>query len=228
MSVVALDRFLDPITDGAWSRALASRASAAAGPQAVAYGPGRGAFIGGEWVVNKGPSFHCSSWTAFLAGVATSRDAAWDNKGTLAPLDVLLETEGAWRYNGFTGGGYGGLFDRLGGKRALWRGEAARAACLEGGDGLLLFAQSSRKSDGSWRWWHHTGAVIVRDGEAYRIAADGSKGARGWSKTPMDVERFAPDAQKNLYWLWRLKASALRVSGAPLRIERPPMLAPTR
>lgn len=207
--VRGLRPLLDAVTDGAYSRAVETRQSQAAGPDAVVYGPGRGLWHEGAWWLTKGPgrlglsarqrsgrerpSLHCSSWTALCAGYAVGRDAEWDHRGTLVGLDKLLESE-RWSQDvgtskPATGMGYGDRFERLeGGKptqqgRDLHSGTGFVERLLEAGEGgaLFLAAQSTKGARG-WKWWHHTLALITdpdAPGCVLRVAADGSRGANG-------------------------------------------------
>jgi hypothetical protein len=60
---------------------------------------------------------------------------------------------------------------------------------------FLVFGQSTKKPGGGWKWWHHTGLYVARRGSLYRIAADGHKGASGYSASPMKFIEITP---KNL------------------------------
>src|SRR5574341_969141 len=54
---------------------------------------------------------------------------------------------------------------------------------------FVVWGQSTKRADGTWKWWHHTGLFVVdhRDGDRlYRIAADGRKDkVKGYSGDPM-------------------------------------------
>jgi hypothetical protein len=58
----------------------------------------------------------------------------------------------------------------------------------------MVFGQSTKRSTG-WNWWHHTGVYAIRNGSLYRIAADGSKSANGYSGSAMKFIEITP---KNL------------------------------
>lgn len=246
---------LDAVTGGAYSLALASGKASPAGPEAVVYGPGRGLWHEGRWLLTRGPgkvgasasqasgrqvpSLHCSSWTALLAGFAVGRDAGWDHRGTLVPLNTLLEQERGER-NGAKWRGYGGCFVRVHGD-----GEAIRSGAMKGctvlkgqavvdtlvsqagkGGALYLAAQSTKGAT-SWVWWHHTLALIVHPSHPdriFRVAADGSQSSAGYSGTPMDVEVWGPggvtpNPTKTCYVAWRLRDDCLTPSGARVDLE---------
>jgi len=197
--------------------------------QPVRYGPGRGLWHDGKFLVTYGagriggtirewpnaigrsyPSFHCSSWTNFVLGWLLRRNQNYTHAGNVPSLFDLLEKSadlhqipggGAYR-------GYGDACSRIepdgsGAKRSGCpdpkvvdaRELYDRRASLPT---FVTCGQSTRRSDGSWKWWHHTVLFVVdhRDRDRlYRIAADGYKGAQGYSADPM---RWAEITDKNV------------------------------
>jgi hypothetical protein len=199
----------------AWRR-LRALVIGEGGGEPVRYGPGRGLWVPEQgWVVTRGPggldrdtwksrlgrtypSFHCSSWTNFLLGWLTCRDALYTHSGNIPPLEAICtlsgdlhSQDGAQAFRG-----YGPRCIRLPGagraSTVTWGDVVARSGELSA---FNVFAQSTRGANGRWRWWHHTG-LITRDpdtGALERIAADGSNSAAGYSGTPMDAERVDAD-----------------------------------
>jgi hypothetical protein len=194
----------------AWLR-LRSLVTGETTGEPVRYGPGRGLWVPGRgWVITCGPgglgrvgwpsklgrafpSFHCTSWTNFVLGWLTCRDALYTHSGNIPLLRVICTRDAA--------------LHQQAGARA-YRGYAPRCSLLPSDayesivswDDVIerqaelgsfnVFEQSTKRQDGVWRRWHHTG-VLVRNpttGEMERIAADGSSKG-GYSGEPMDAER---------------------------------------
>lgn len=178
----------------------------------VRYGPGRGLWSNGRFVVTHGPgaigakawksfasatypSFHCSSWTNFAIGWLLRRNELYTHAGNVPDLFDLLERApalhtqaGASPYRG-----YGDACVRLAGDGS----GAARLGIPNVVDARELLARrealpsfvvcgQSTRTAGRWKWWHHTVLFAVRDGRLFRIAADGYRDpARGYSAQPM-------------------------------------------
>ncbi|MBZ0235873.1 MAG: peptidoglycan-binding protein [Deltaproteobacteria bacterium] len=156
--------------------------------QPVKYGPGRGLFRDGRWIVTKGPgrldstawssapggtyaSFHCSSFTNFFLGWLLRYDEDYTHAGNIPSLFEICEQPnlertkpGVGRYRGY------GPFCR----QILTSGATrARNPHARGLDIQELFdrrrelptflvcGQSSRRADGTWRLWHHTVLFVI-------------------------------------------------------------------
>ena len=191
----------------------------------VRYGPGRGAFVDDEMVVTFGikpnmadnwkpggfPSFHCSSWTNFFCGWIYRVGARYTHTGNIPPLWDVLQTEGASAYQGIPYRGYGPGPQRFEPDRPyltsseIWSRRAELSS-------FVVWAQSTRKRDGSWRWWHHTGLFTVDHRSPglpmARLAADGYRSSAGvYSGTPMrllplDSSWATSDDYKHRYRLY--------------------------
>lgn len=157
----------------------------------VRYGPGRGLWNDGRFVITHGPgglgrkswasmlggtypSFHCSSWTNFILGVLARRNADYCHAGNIPGLFELCSAPntpvtqpgvGTWR-------GYGDIcrpFVSDGSSRhRTGVSDLRRAIDLkelwERREALPTFfvcAQSSRKGPGTWKWWHHTLLFVI-------------------------------------------------------------------
>jgi hypothetical protein len=179
----------------------------------VRYGPGRGLWHGGRFVITHGPgqlgakswknalgksypSFHCSSWTNFFLGWLLRRNEDYTHAGNIPDLFDLLTMDASLHANPGAGSwrGYGEACvkiapDGSGTKRSGVANVVDARELFARRDTLPTFVvcgQSTKLSHGGWRWWHHTVLFVVRDGRLYRIAADGSRSeASGYSATPM-------------------------------------------
>jgi hypothetical protein len=157
----------------------------------VRYGPGRGLWHEGRFVITHGaggvgrkswksalggtyPSFHCSSWTNFILGVLARRNADYCHAGNIPGLFELCSAPnvpvfqngvGTWR-------GYGDIcrqFTSDGSSRHR-NGVSDRRRAFdlkelwERREELPTFfvcGQSSRTGPGKWKWWHHTILFVV-------------------------------------------------------------------
>jgi hypothetical protein len=184
------------------------------------YGPGRGLWHDGQFVVTYGAgklggdikswpnmlgrlysSFHCTSWTNFVLGWLLRRNEDYTHGGNIPSLFDLLEDgpelhkiPGGGEYRGYGNACSPIAADGTGAKRSGCsdpkvvdaRELLARRASLPT---FVVCAQSTKRKDGTWNWWHHTVLFVVdhRDRDRlYRIAADGYKDkARGYSGEPM-------------------------------------------
>ena len=188
--------------------------------QPVRYGPGRGLWHNGKFLVTYGagriggdvktwpnvlgrtyPAFHCTSWTNFFLGWLLRRNEDYTHGGNIPSLFDLLE-DGPELHKIPGGGVYRGYGDACAPIAADGSG-AARTRCPDTkvADARELLArraslptfvvcgQSTKRNDGTWKWWHHTVLFVVdhRDRDRlYRIAADGYKDkAKGYSADPM-------------------------------------------
>jgi hypothetical protein len=177
------------------------------------YGPGRGLWVDGKFVVTYGagklggtvqqwpnvlnrtyPSFHCSSWTNFFMSWLCRRNQDFTHAGNIPSLFDLLEgtpdvhqNPGAGPWRGFGDVCFRIPIDGSGAKRLGISGVVDMRELLDRKDSLPTFivcGQSTKLSTG-WKWWHHTVLFAIRDGKLFRIAADGTKGPSGYSATPM-------------------------------------------
>lgn len=155
----------------------------------VKYGPGRGMFVNGEWVVNKGfgklnqtawasesggtyASFHCTSFTNFFLGWLLRYDDDFTHAGNMPSLfdlceqpNIAVTKAGLGTYRG-----YGQFCQQI-----LTNGDTRkRNPAAQGLDirelhdrrdklpTFLVCGQSSLRGDGKWRLWHHT-VLFVTD-----------------------------------------------------------------
>jgi hypothetical protein len=187
------------------------------------------------------PSFHCSSFTGFVAGMLDGRGVHFDHRATLVPLEALLENHVAsWKKTGVRG--YAGQWrqlysdgstnDRRSGKDVSLRYMDAQELADRSDElpSVCLAAQSSLGSKG-WKWEHHT-LVVYRDGTALRrIAADGSAwgpmGNRRYNAEKMNIETFDAATVKDilntrLFALWAFDPpEGPRLPPDPLAFEVP-------
>lgn len=186
----------------------------------VKYGPGRGLWVNGKFVITYGagklggtvkqwpnvlgktyPSFHCTSWCNFFMSWLCRRNEDYTHAGNIPNIwDLLLDSPdvhqnpGAGPYRGFGDVCYpivpdGSAVKRHGVSKVMDVHELyARRADLPT---FLMFGQSTKKSTG-WKWWHHTGLYVTHNGKLYRMAADGSKGSKGYSAKPMVWTEITP------------------------------------
>lgn len=168
----------------------------APGAWVIICGPGALGRSAAQRTGTQRPTLHCSSWTNLLLGVLLADPPEhWHHGGNMPPLEDLCKTAGRFRY--FVPGGstltllgYGDhclpVRPRAGRTLTpleLWERRAELGA-------VTVTAQSSLLG-GRWRWEHHTVAwfrVPQHPDVLYRVAADGSRGAIGYSGTPMDIE----------------------------------------
>ena len=170
------------------------------------YGPGRGAYREGEGLlitrdVGPGmgfptPSFHCSSWTNFLAFAFSGRPPAeYTPRGNMANMIRLCQTPGVMRWNTpwdpdlyLNLQAYGDLCKDHGALRP----DAFKALLSPGEAQRLYLVGESTYRGGRWRHWHHTSAwAVLPTGEVFRAAADGWKGPNGYSRTPFSLKPIA-------------------------------------
>lgn len=154
------------------------------------------------------PSFHCSSFTNWLAGIATGTNSRWTHTGNMPSLERLLDEHGRFSHTAQNTTvwcqGYGEYFSRLspdgttaeqhrlrgrGARRyldaeELWRRRRELGA-------LTLLGQSTLLRSGRWKYEHHTVALLRHPAwpdRLFRVAADGGRGGGGYSGTPMNIE----------------------------------------
>jgi hypothetical protein len=175
----------------------------------VRYGPGRGLFHNGGWIVTNGPgalgsnrwksqigstypSFHCSSWTNFFLGWLLRYNDRYTHCGNIPNLfelceqsDEVHQIQGGGSYRGY--GPHcreivsnGDSFERTKLRKVLDLRELhARREALPT---FIVCGQSTRLETG-WRMWHHTVLFAIDHASPghpmYRLAADGFVDAQG-------------------------------------------------
>lgn len=178
----------------------------------VRYGPGRGLWRDGKFIITHGPgnlglkswknihgksypSFHCSSWTNFFLGWLLRRNQYYTHAGNIPSLFDLLTQDNSVHQNPGAGPyrGYGDVCfsitpDGTGAKRHGVANVMDMRELYERRKELPSFivcGQSTKKGM-KWKWWHHTVLFATRGGNLYRIAADGYRHAEhGYSAYPM-------------------------------------------
>lgn len=154
----------------------------------VKYGPGRGLFKDGRWIVTKGPgrlgatqwlsrdhttypSFHCSSFTNFFLGWLLRYDDDFTHAGNIPSLFEICEQPNTAKTKDGVGTyrGYGPFCQQIlsDGSTRTRTPKAkgldiielhARRATLPT---FLVCGQSSKRDDGTWREWHHTLLFVI-------------------------------------------------------------------
>lgn len=181
----------------------------------VTYSPGRRTKAGdlGNWPNAAGetfPSLHCTSFTNLFLSWLLRRNELFTHAGNIPSLFELCKASpelhqkpNAGPFRGFAGSVTAIEPDGSGVKRVGVAGVVdmremlarARAGTLPT---FIVFGQSTKVGGGRINWWHHTGVLACRNGSLFRIAADGSKGAKGYSANPIkyieinddNVDRF--------------------------------------
>lgn len=182
----------DPVTWSAWLdfvRVL----------EQCRYGPGRGLFVGDEFVATYGPgalgskswksargvpfhSFHCTSLVNFALSWLRRRNQDYTHAGNIPSVFDLLsksdelhvEPQDGWvlRYRGF--GGFAEEISTNGSARP----RIGRAVYLDAREILerraelptfMVFAQSSKISATKVKWWHHVGMYVVDHHDGDRL-----------------------------------------------------------
>ncbi|MFV8755976.1 peptidoglycan-binding domain-containing protein [Nannocystaceae bacterium ST9] len=160
----------------------------------VVYGPGRGLWENGRFIITygpgglnrktwksqtgaNGPSFHCSSWTNFVMGVLSRRNEDYTHAGNIPALRTLCEAPnrefdqkgaGTWR-------GYADICIPVVSNGSTKKRSKVPGATIidlrelwERRSELPTFfvcGQSTRKADGKWKWWHHTVLYVIDHNE---------------------------------------------------------------
>ena len=188
----------------------------------VCYGPGRGLFRDGSWVITHGPgalgskqwqshqgktypSFHCSSWTNFFLGWLLRRNEQYTHCGNIPSLfDLCEQTEAIHPITG--GGAYRGYGPHC--REIKSSGDARKRTGIAGVLDMrelyerratlptFLVCGQSTRFEGGWRWWHHTVLFAIDHASPgapmFRLAADGVQDSRGWSGKPMERIDITP------------------------------------
>jgi hypothetical protein len=156
----------------------------------IKYGPGRGLFVDGHFVVTYGPgklgykdwktmapptypSFHCSSWTNFFLGWVSGRNEDYTHSGNIPSLFQLCEkSPGLHDNNGMAKfRGYADICRRVTSngtsmQRANYGGDKRVIDLLELYDKrfdlpTFFVCGQSTKKNGKWKWWHHTVLFVI-------------------------------------------------------------------
>lgn len=156
----------------------------------VRYGPGRGLFVDGEFVVTLGPgrlnhdkwksklgrtypSFHCSSWTNFFLGWLSRRNEKYTHSGNVPSLFKLCEAspelhpqEGIKPWRGYNDICKKLLSDGSSAPRTRQRHRAVidLQELYDRRHTLPTFficGQSTRRRGGGIKWWHHTVLFVI-------------------------------------------------------------------
>ena len=208
----------------------------------VVYGPGRGAYADGRWIIRnrsgnyprgaalgvKG-AFVCSTWTNFVAGYLLRYDERYTPTGGMPALSMVMESsDDLHPVPGLPGADYRG-YGPFTHKIAPNVRDLPLATLYEMRATLPTFiiaGQSSRRRG----WWnyHHCAVFVVDHREPgsplYRIAADGYRGSSGFSKTPMIYRRVDADYIARHDSKHRLRCYGLDLSQVEHKIIHPVIL----
>jgi len=199
----------------------------------IVYGPGRGDGSQEGFIITAVPptirrkpddplSFHCSSWTNFVLACFTGLDPEqYTHRGNMPSLFKVAGTDGRFMWNRTYRGkkllvrdvpiqGFGEHTEDLGAMSP----QQLRVVLQE--PGLYVCGESTKLRSGYWKHWHHTSAFFVDDcGCIYRCAADGFRGSRGYSHTPMRLQKL-----DDAFWTSvadRKRYRPIRVNWTPLQ-----------
>lgn len=191
----------------------------------VRYGPGRGLWNNGRFIITHGPgalnsnnwknflgrpypSFHCSSWSNFFTSWLLRYNEIFTHAGNIPDLSNLVKQDtsphqnpGAGPYRGF--GPFCSVVTPDGsavkrhGMASIIDARELLSRC-ESLPSFMVFSQSSLVH-GNWKYWHHTGVYATRGNRLLRIAADGYRDAvRGYSANPMYLTEITDKNVGNL------------------------------
>lgn len=214
---------LDQANDDTWARF--ERLVDLITSKPVRYGPGRGLWDNGRFLITYGagkkngtvkqwpnvlnktyPAFHCTSWCNFFLSWLCRRNQDFTHPGNIPAIwDLLMKSPDIhpkpYPYRGFGDVARPIAPDGSASRRHRVAKIMDAREIYERRDDLptfMIFGQSTKKivdGEKKWRWWHHTGVYATRGGRLYRIAADGSRGENGYSAKPM---RMTEITEKNL------------------------------
>ena len=140
--------------------------------------------------------FVCSTFTNFLCAFLLRRDELYTGTGGMPALALLMEkSSDLHQVPGLPGAEYRGYGEHS--TRLFKTIRDVRASTIyEQRTSLptFLICQQASRRNGGWIY-HHTCAFIVdhRNSTLHRIAADGYRGSRGFSKTPMVYKDVTED-----------------------------------
>lgn len=192
----------------------------------VRYGPGRGLWRDGEFLVTYGAgrtggtvkmwpnvlgrpyaSFHCTSWTNFFLSWLLRRNEEFTHAGNIPSLFTLLEASPDVHQNP-GGGPYRGFGDVCTPIMPDGSG-AARTGVSKAIDAREVFArrealptfivwcQSTRRASG-WKWWHHTGLFVVDHRDGSRLYRIAADGYKGPRGYSADPMRWTEITEQNI------------------------------
>lgn len=204
----------------------------------VRYGPGRGLWHDGKFIVTYGAgrlggttatwpnaigrpyaSFHCTSWTNFVLSWLLRRNEDFTHAGNIPSLFTLLEA-GPDVHQNPGGGPYRGFGDACSSIAPDGSG-AARLGISKVLDARELFdrraalptfivcGQSTKRSSG-WLWWHHTVLFVVDHRDGDRLYRIAADGYKGSKGYSADPMRWTEITRQNLS---KLAACAYRAYG---------------
>jgi len=163
------------------------------------YGPGRGSTNATDFTV--GPSgLHCSSLVNLVLSWLLDAHQDYDPLGNIpAPVNLLLDNDEInWKglNRKVRGLGDNGTFAKIGNVFGPYNDLISKAPK---DTRILVWEQSSKLKSGKWKWGHHVGLLIKQDDGWYRLAADGSRNAKGvYSGTPVAYSKIdLNDSQPN-------------------------------
>ena len=204
----------------------------------VRYGPGRGLWLNGEFLVTYGAgrtgnsittwpnalgrpyaAFHCTSWTNFFLSWLGRRNEDFTHAGNIPSLFTLLEASpdvhqnpGAGPYRGFGDMCSAITPDGSGAKRmGISKVMDAREvfARRESLPTFIVWCQSTRRADG-WKWWHHTGLFVIDHRDGSRLYRIAADGYKGPQGYSGDPMRWTEITEQNIA---KLSACAYRAYG---------------
>lgn len=201
----------------------------------ITYAPGRRTAPGDlrQWPNARGttyPSLHCSSWTNLFLAWVLRRNELFTHAGNIPDLDKLaMASPNLQLLQGVNVRGYGDACYELrsdgsgsrrsGVSRQFDARELLDRARTQTLPTFMVAVQSTKRATG-WLWGHHTVVWAVWDARLYRIAADGYKGAGGYSGDQM---RLVEVTERNVgvyaaaaYRVFGVDDSAAAASGRPL------------
>lgn len=181
----------------------------------VRYGPGRGLWENGRYLVTYSPgrrvqigdlkrwpnmlgktfpSLHCTSLTNLVLSWLDRRNQDFTHAGNSISLFKLVTMTAAPRYIEDVGvvRGFGNICtaiepDGSGARRTGFADTLDMRELFDRRDSLPTFMVfgQSTRRPSGWNLWHHTGVLAVREGKLFRFAADGFKGVGGYSGAPV-------------------------------------------
>ena len=192
----------------------------------VKYGPGRGLWHDGKFVVTYGAgklggtvkqwpnalgkpyaSFHCTSWTNFFLGWLLRRNEDYTHAGNIPSLFDLLEKDASVHQNPGAGPyrGYGDACSRIvpDGSAVARTGIAKIVDVKElyarraNLPTFVVFGQSTKRKTG-WVWWHHTGLFVVDHRDGDRLYRIAADGYKGSQGYSGDPMRWVEITDKNI------------------------------
>jgi hypothetical protein len=182
-------------------------------PEAIlrcTYGPGRGEMIDGQLYV--GPSgLHCSSAVnVILAWLCGSDD--FDPLGNIpAPVNKILEQELIdWKglNRKVRGHSDDAQFKMIRNNKVQYHNSLIKLIDLApDGAEVIVWEQSSLRSNGKWKWGHHVGLLLKSEHGWMRAASDGyATGTKNkvYSRTPFSYKNVPGEKEGLLFRGWTM------------------------